>query len=182
MAFSLENYEEVKDRIPKFWAEHPAGGILTELVAFDDLGYIVKATLIDENGKAVATGLAQENVTSSGVNKTSALENCETSAIGRALANANYSTGKNRPSREEMEKVERDGGSAPPAGVRLASEKQRKLINLLVEKGGSVPETWPLADDLSMRDAVGIIDKLKAEESEPKAERRSTMREEDEIL
>jgi hypothetical protein len=51
------------------------------------------------------TGLAEETVQGRGVNATSALENCETSAIGRALANAGYATKGKRASREEMSKV-----------------------------------------------------------------------------
>jgi hypothetical protein len=69
--------------------------------------YIVKAYLFKDasDGVAWATGYAEETVTSRGVNQTSALENCETSAIGRALANAGYAPKGKRPSREEMSKV-----------------------------------------------------------------------------
>jgi hypothetical protein len=69
--------------------------------------YIVKAYLYKDSADVVAwaTGYAEETVTSRGVNQTSALENCETSAIGRALANAGYAPKGKRPSREEMSKV-----------------------------------------------------------------------------
>jgi hypothetical protein len=69
--------------------------------------YIVKAYLYKDasDGVAWATGYAEETVSSRGVNQTSALENCETSAIGRALANAGYAPKGKRPSREEMSKV-----------------------------------------------------------------------------
>jgi hypothetical protein len=69
--------------------------------------YIVKAYLFKTTqcSSAFSTGLAEEKVTDRGVNQTSALENCETSAIGRALANAGYAAKGKRPSREEMTKV-----------------------------------------------------------------------------
>jgi hypothetical protein len=59
----------------------------------------------EADAKCWTTGIAEETVASRGVNQTSALENCETSAIGRALANAGYATKGKRPSKEEMQKV-----------------------------------------------------------------------------
>lgn len=106
MAFNLENYEPVADRIERFWNDHKAGRILTELVHQDDKRFIVKASVYrDEVGDADATGYAEELIGSSPVNRTSALENCETSSIGRALANLGYAPKGQRPSREEMVKV-----------------------------------------------------------------------------
>jgi hypothetical protein len=61
----------------------------------------------EADAKAWTTGIAEETVAQRGVNQTSALENCETSAIGRALANAGYATKGKRPSKEEMNKVVR---------------------------------------------------------------------------
>jgi hypothetical protein len=78
--------------------------------------YIVKAYLYKDasDGVAWATGYAEETVSSRGVNQTSALENCETSAIGRALANAGYAPKGKRPSREEMSKVVAQKPVKPP--------------------------------------------------------------------
>lgn len=106
----LDDYEPVEDRLEKFWADHPNGRIITEIVAWDSSSYIVKATVWreDTEDNPAATGLAQETVTATGVNKTSALENCETSAIGRALANLGYAAKGKRASREEMEKATRE--------------------------------------------------------------------------
>ncbi len=179
--FNLADYEEVKDRIPRFWAQHPDGGLATELLHHDGQTFIVKATLVRSDGRALATGLAEEVVGSSNVNKTSALENCETSAIGRALANAGFSAGKNRPSREEMSKAgaRSESGSRPvgsSGAPRLATEKQRKFIERLVDKTGVIPETWPLADDLSVAAAAKLIDWLQDQPVEPLAERAATVR------
>jgi hypothetical protein len=105
--FNLADYEPVEVRLEKFIKDYPAFRISTELEVVEATRYIVKAYLFKnaEDGVAWATGYAEETVTSRGVNQTSALENCETSAIGRALANAGYAPKGKRPSREEMTKV-----------------------------------------------------------------------------
>jgi hypothetical protein len=105
--FNLADYEPVEVRLEKFIKDYPSFRIATELEVVEASRYIVKAYLFKnaEDGVAWATGYAEETVTSRGVNQTSALENCETSAIGRALANAGYAPKGKRPSREEMTKV-----------------------------------------------------------------------------
>ena len=105
--FNLADYEPVEVRLEKFIKDYPAFRIATELEVVEATRYIVKAYLFKDAGDGVAwaTGYAEETVTSRGVNQTSALENCETSAIGRALANAGYAPKGKRPSREEMSKV-----------------------------------------------------------------------------
>jgi hypothetical protein len=105
--FNLADYEPVEVRLEKFIKDYPSFRISTELEVVEASRYIVKAYLYKDAADVVAwaTGYAEETVTSRGVNQTSALENCETSAIGRALANAGYAPKGKRPSREEMSKV-----------------------------------------------------------------------------
>ena len=105
--FNLADYEPVEVRLEKFIKDYPSFRIATELEVVEATRYIVKAYLFKDasDGVAWATGYAEETVSSRGVNQTSALENCETSAIGRALANAGYAPKGKRPSREEMTKV-----------------------------------------------------------------------------
>ena len=110
MGYDPSKYEQVSDRLRRFWRDHPEARIWTEMVFQDERRFIVRAEIYfdvdDMHPKA--SGYAEEIVGASPVNRTSALENCETSAIGRALANCNYvSEGKERPSAEEMDKVER---------------------------------------------------------------------------
>ena len=107
MAFNLEDYEPVEERLDRWWKENPDGRISTELISFQGGQYIVQAYLFRTylDSVAYSTGLAEEKISDRGVNATSALENCETSAIGRALANANLAAKGKRPSREEMKKV-----------------------------------------------------------------------------
>ena len=107
MAFNLQDYETVESRLEKWWKDYPDGRVATKLEQASDTRYIVSAELFktEADAKACATGLASESISDRGVNSTSALENCETSAIGRALANAGYAAKGKRASREEMTKV-----------------------------------------------------------------------------
>jgi len=107
MAFNLQDYETVESRLEKWWKDYPDGRVATKLEQASDTRYIVSAELYktEADAKPCATGLASESISDRGVNSTSALENCETSAIGRALANAGYAAKGKRASREEMNKV-----------------------------------------------------------------------------
>ena len=121
--FNLADYETVEVRLEKFIKDWPDFRVSTELESFAGNKYIVKAYLYKSMADNVAfsTGYAEETVSERGVNSTSALENCETSAIGRALANAGYAAKGKRPSREEMAKV-----VAPKAPKPTVAEVQAK--------------------------------------------------------
>jgi len=105
--FNLEDYETVEERLVKFWKDHPDGQIHTRVLEHTTSRFIVEASIYrtEADARPWTTGLAEETIQGRGVNATSALENCETSAIGRALANAGYATKGKRASREEMSKV-----------------------------------------------------------------------------
>jgi hypothetical protein len=113
--FNLEDYEPVEVRLEKFWKEYPDGRVHTQLLESSQHRFIVFSavyrTFADEH--PWATGLASETISERGMLSTSALEVCETSSLGRALANAGYATkakGSNgkRPSREEMMSVAKE--------------------------------------------------------------------------
>lgn len=78
-------YVEVNERIRAFRSMCPSGSITTEILSMADGIVTMKATVCDEEGNVLGTGLAQEKESSSYINKTSYIENCETSAVGRAL-------------------------------------------------------------------------------------------------
>lgn len=148
MAFDLSQYETVESRITRFYEQFKNGRIITELIAYSDNAFIVKAFVYrnDTDTNPASTGFAEEKVGSSPVNRTSALENCETSAIGRALANLNFAPKGARPTVEEMTKTNRyevANGDVPReewkktargewADVRHASEKQIKFVKNIV--------------------------------------------------
>lgn len=110
--FDLEAYETVELRLRRLYGKFPEARVMTDLVFHDERRFIVKAEIyLDRDDMTpVATGYAEEIVGASPVNRTSALENGETSAIGRAISNSvlclEAPVGA-RPSRSEMEKVER---------------------------------------------------------------------------
>jgi hypothetical protein len=151
--FNLNDYETVEERLKRFYTDHPDGRVVTEnLTTMQDRQvstWVVKAEIylpIWGLGAALertpiefkqgyerdcwflkATGHAFEVDGGGGANKTSALENAETSAIGRALANAGYS-GNKRASREEMEKVSRETTPSPARNwqVQIDALKDRE--------------------------------------------------------
>lgn len=140
--FNLEDYETVEMRIRRFYENHPDGRIITDNVtqpADRAQGmWIVKAFIYLSTGDQAndlpkSTGYAFEIDGQGMANKTSALENCETSAIGRALANMDMS-GNKRTSREEMEKVQR-GVTPTKAAVPIPD-----FFDNLIEDAPSLPE------------------------------------------
>jgi hypothetical protein len=122
--FNLQDYETVEERIKRFYKDNPTGRIITDnITTLQDrqVGTWVTRSWVyltpedQEKGLPKASGLAFEVDSNKGPQATSALEVCETSSIGRALANAGYS-GNKRASRQEMEKVQR--GQTPKATAK----------------------------------------------------------------
>jgi ABC-type multidrug transport system ATPase subunit len=107
MGFDLNNYETVAERLVRWWVAYPEGQILTSVHYYDSDVVLFRAEGFNNDGKLIATGYAEEIRGSSPVNKTSHVENGETSAIGRMIQNSPVASNGERPSREEMEKVSR---------------------------------------------------------------------------
>lgn len=80
-----KNYVDVAQRIKAFRQLFPNGSIETDIISLSDGVVTMKTTVRDEDGELLASGMAQEKESSSYINKTSFIENCETSAVGRAL-------------------------------------------------------------------------------------------------
>lgn len=178
---ALEDYEPVASRIARFWQEHPLGAIHTELVFDDGHRCVVKATVyFDSTAQPVSSDYAEEIQTERGVNSTSRIENCSTSAQGRALAAAGFlpSDWTKKPSREEMTKVFTSNGQqreqfkqgnvtiSRPAG--LASDKQKNMIRAICKSQGMTPPSN--LDSMDKAQASAFIDKLKAGEGNAMAD------------
>ena len=80
-----KDYVQVPERVKAFRQICPGGSIYTDIVSMEGDIVVMKATITDEDGKILSTGMAFEDKNSSYINKTSYIENCETSAVGRAL-------------------------------------------------------------------------------------------------
>lgn len=85
-----KDYATVNARLKAFREEHKDWSLISDVIQLNEESCVVKATILDEHGRVLATGLAQEDRTSSKINQTSYVENCETSAWGRALGNLGY--------------------------------------------------------------------------------------------
>lgn len=160
--FDLADYETVEDRLTKYWKDNPDGRIATELVEWAAGRFIVKAFIYrtENDAQAWATGFAFEQVTDKGVNSTSALENCETSSIGRALANAGYAAKGKRASREEMSKV----NNGITAGQSLHTVHVAAQFD--AGTGGGWGETYLESEPISLGQGVEVIANTLAQPNE----------------
>jgi hypothetical protein len=157
--FNLADYETVEERLVKFWKDHPDGQIHTKVLEHTTSRFIVEASIFrtEADVRPWTTGLAEETVQGRGVNSTSALENCETSAIGRALANAGYATKGKRASREEMGKVVK--GQEVKASIEQVKAKMADTSQqyVPVAKADDPWTTWEAPPVATMEQAVEMV-------------------------
>ena len=139
--FDLSLYETVAQRLERFWVAYPHGQIVTEMVHYDASTVLFKCSAFDNDGRLISTGFAEEVLGSSPVNKTSFVENAETSGIGRCISNGPLGHTGERASSEEMSKVNRINSTPAPVGG-FATEKQIAFAKSL-QRG----KKW---DDLQM--------------------------------
>jgi len=105
--FDLSLYETVAQRLERWWTKYETGRIITTIHHYDGSTIIMRAEGYNNDDRLIATGYAEEVFGNSPVNKTSFLENCETSAIGRMISNSPIGHTGERASSTEMEKVNR---------------------------------------------------------------------------
>ena len=180
MGFNLEDYEPVASRIQRFYEAYPTGAIHCDIVHDDGQRIVIKATVYRDinDSQPAAVDFAEELLTDRGVNASSRVENCATSAIGRAISIAAHGLGPSdwtkKPRREEMAKVQRTSNGRPmetqrqgnvtvtrPAG--LATDKQKNMIRAISKQHGMVPPKN--LDSMTIGEASDVITKLKAGEA-----------------
>lgn len=135
-----KEYAEVNQRIKAFRMVFPSGGISTEIVQLEsgEHGAVVtmRATVFDENGNVLGVGTAQEKETSSYINKTSFIENCETSAVGRALGMCGFGIDTSVASAEEVQNaIANQTQQTPPP----TCSKCGAIIKAVMKDGEVIP-------------------------------------------
>ena len=153
--FDPAAYAPVAERISLFYDAFPSGRIVTELVSRTEHDVVFKALVyrVAEDREPAATGWAAEREGDGDVNEVACLENTETSAIGRALANLGFTASRHRPSAEEMEKASRARARMTLAGARAGAAAPRRPGAAASE--GINEELQQLADEIS--DALVLL-------------------------
>lgn len=148
------DYALVADRITLFYERHPEGRIITELVSRTAEEVIFRAAVYRSPGETdpAATGWASEREGDGDVNTVACLENTETSAIGRALANLGFTASARRPSAEEMAKAAR----ARARRMRVGEHVPVRPAPPAVRGAASAPDA-PDAPDARLRDDVAAL-------------------------
>lgn len=160
-----KKYALVSDRVRAFREVCPGGKITTEIVTMEDGVVVMQATITDDNGDIVATGIASEREGSTMINKTSYIENCETSAVGRALGFAGFGIDASIASAEEVATAIVNQGEKKEEPTPMATERQIAYIKRIATTGDMQAfvrqkvKTW---ESLTMAEATAIIGELKA--------------------
>ena len=171
--FNLNDYEDVDSRIHKFYAEYEDGAILTELVSNDEEKGIVVfratafRTYVDAQPSAI--GYARGSRKDRGVDRDFWFENCETSAIGRCLANLGLSAKGKRASSLEMAKVA-DAQSSHKEPIRVRTKEQKEFLNAQNPEAEIIWDTTiePPADDFTIiEDAANLVKSILSAEVVP---------------
>jgi hypothetical protein len=152
MGFNLDDYEPVALRLDRWLKQNPKGIVKTELLSQPGADICVFRAELWLEGQCISVGHAEEIRGSNMINKTSSMEVCETSAIGRALANAGMagSDMTKRPSREEMTKAA--GRGYQPAQTKTVHLPPSHPDNMASANGVSVKgnQFGPLPDWLAL--------------------------------
>lgn len=145
-------------RVAAFRTICPEGSITTDIVSMEDGVVTMKATVTDETGRVLSTGYAQEKESTSYINKTSYIENCETSAVGRALGMLGIGVDQGMASAEEVANAinQQEELKAP------ATEKDIEVLGALFKKAQCDPlNTFPHYPNITKEEYIKAVKGLK---------------------
>lgn len=156
-----KDYAEVNQRIKAFRMCHPNGTITTDIISIENGVVLMKASVYDEDGKVLGSGYAYEKENSTFINQTSYIENCETSAVGRALGMCGFGIDTSVASYEEVSNAMANQGDQKEKLTKKATPKQVEKVKELVSDIPKMLEYYNVekVDDLSIEQASEIIAK-----------------------
>ena len=154
-----KDYAEVNQRIKAFRMVYPQGAIDTNMVSNTDGVCVFRAVIRDEQGRIIATGTAYEKESSSFINQTSYIENCETSAVGRALGMAGFGIDTSVASYEEVRNAQLNQKITPAQKAVIEKKYYGDALQNLLD--------WAKVkslDDMTADQATTVIMQIKAKE------------------
>ena len=163
-----KDYVQVNERIKAFWELFPDGKIETQILSLENGMCIIQAKVYEfrEEQNPRATGIAYEKEGSTFINKTSFIENCETSAVGRALGNAGIGINTSVASYEEVANaiVQQDGEKK--INKTYATALENAIKNNLLDVNGTDKEVlqkygYTKIEDIKMKDYTKIVNEFK---------------------
>lgn len=165
-----KQYQTVAYRVHQFRQDHPDWSLTSDMIERAEDCVVMRAMIANDQGRVLATGFAEEYRKSSQINRTSALENAETSAIGRALAALGYGGTEYATANEVQNAIHQQGaseGQSQQGAVSPPAPKAAKHSKLKTELRGFVHELNGCGDGdelsafLATPDAIRIIAETK---------------------
>ena len=162
-----KEYVEVNERLKYFRANYPKYSLTSKVIEKTDTSITVLATIKDEKERAIATGLAEEIKGSTFINKTSYVENCETSSWGRALANFGIGLDTSVASADEVQNAMSNQHETPT--ISKVKESKKRLPSgdfnkdlIRIKKSINAGKTWEQAKTwLESSDDYGEVELTK---------------------
>ena len=160
-----KEYAEVNQRIKAYRMVYPNGMIKPEIKSLKDGVCIFRAEVTNDNGDVIGVGHASEKENSTFINKTSYIENCETSAVGRALGMAGFGIDTSVASAEEVANAIEN--QKEDKKIIFATEKQKELIRNMFTNDEIINLLTKLKkskiSELTVKEASDLISKKKQE-------------------
>ena len=163
-----KQYVEVKERIKYFRENFKDWSLTSEVIDLTEDRCVIKATISNEKGRVIASGIAYESKGSSYINKTSFIENCETSAWGRALANIGIGLDVAIASADEVLNAKAQDKSKKPKIEKLTDDKLSAMLVAIGEGKGDTVRERLCKYKISNKQQAKIDELLSADKKEEK--------------